>query len=140
MHADSDLIELRAAVARLEGDPFFMASILAGYRSEMRLSDQQLAKNLVCSVEALMSLALCRAPRLEDAHLFLSDIQAIAKYAGCDWKELVRVVRTVQSLTTLRRFAGMPENQLLKAARDKQDDHSSVQKLKRRKRSKPRRR
>lgn len=119
MHVENDLVELRAAAARLEGDHFFMASILADYRTVLRLNDQQLAKVLDCNIEALMSLAFCRIPHLGDEKLFLSDVQAIAKYVGCDWKELARVIRTVQSLATLRRFTGAPEEQVLKAARDK---------------------
>lgn len=119
MHADSDQIELQALVARLEGDPFFMASVLAEYRSQMRLNIQQLAGNLRCTGEALTNLALCRTPRLDDPKSYLADIQEIAKYAGCDWRELAKVVRTAQSLATLKRFGGMPEHQLLRAARDK---------------------
>lgn len=134
MHIESDLVELRAATARLERDPSFMASALADYRAELRLNDQQLAKALDCNVEALTSLAFCRTPRLDDEKLFLADVQAIAKYVGCDWKELARVVRTVQSLTTLKRFTGTPEDQLLKAAREKYGDHYDPDKPKSRKR------
>lgn len=134
MHVENDFVELCAAAARLEGDPFFMASALADYRTELRLNDQQLAKALDCNVEALTSLAFCRTPRFDDEKLFLSDIQAIAKYVGCDWKELARVVRTVQSLATLKRFAGAPEDQLLKAARDKHGNHDAPDKSRSRKR------
>lgn len=130
----SNLIELRAAAARLEGDPFFMASALADYRSEMRLTDRQLANALDCRVEALTTLALCRIPRFDDEKLFLSDVQTISKYVGCDWKELAKIVRTVQSLATLKRFTGMPEDQLLKAARDKHGDRDDSDKPKPRKR------
>src|SRR6266581_194839 len=140
MHADSDLIELRAAAARLEGDPFFMASVLAEYRSQMRLNDQQLAKALSCTAQALTTLALCRTPRLDDAESFLADVQTIAKYAECDWRELAKVVRTVQSLGTLKRFTGMPESQLLKAARDRVSDHKNGHRSKRGKRPKSRKR
>jgi hypothetical protein len=119
MHADSDQLELQAAAARLESDSFFMAAALAEYRLQMRLNSQQLAKTLRCTAEALTNLALCRAPRLDDPKSYLADIQAIAKYAVCDWRELAKVVRAAQSLAALRRFGGMPENQLLKAARDK---------------------
>lgn len=119
MPADRDQIELKAAAARLESDPFFMASILAEYRSQMRLNDQQLARNLRCASEGLINLALCRTPRLDDSRAYLADIQAIAEYVGCDWRELAKIVRTAQSLTTLKRFNGLPEQQLLKAARDK---------------------
>lgn len=122
MHLENDLNELRAAAARLEGDPFFMASVLANYRTEFRLDDKQLAKALNCKVEALTSLAFCRTPRLDDEKLFLSDLQEIARYVDCDWNELARVVRSVQSLATLKRFSGMSEVQLLKAARDKHND------------------
>lgn len=140
MQTDSDIIELRALASRLEADPFFMASALAEYRSEMRLSDQQLAKSLDCSLEALTNLALCRTPRSGDERLFRSDVRGIAKYVGCDWKELARVVRTVHSLATLKQFSGMPEAQLLKAARDKRGEKDSSGKPTPRKRSRPRKR
>jgi hypothetical protein len=119
MSASSDQMDLQSAAARLENDPFFMAALLAEYRFQMRSDDQQLAKTLRCTVQALTKLALCRAPRLDDAKSFLADVQAIAKYAGCDWEELAKLVRTAQAFATLKRFAGLPENQLLKAARDK---------------------
>ncbi len=134
MHTDSDLTELRAAAARLEVDPFFMASALAEYRTELRLNEQQLATLLDCDVDALTSLAFCRRPRLDDERLFLSDVQVIAKYVGCDWMELARLVRTVHSLATLKRFDGVPEDQMLKAARDKHRDHDDPNKPKPRKR------
>lgn len=134
MDTDKDLVELRAAIARLEGDPFFVASILANYRAEFHLSDQQIAKALNCSSQALTNLALCRTPRSGDEGLFLSDIQTIAKYVGCDWKELAKIVRTVQSLATLKRLSEAAEHQLLKAARDKRRDKNDPDKPKSRKR------
>lgn len=134
MHVENDLVELRAAATRLEGDSSFMASVLAGYRAELQLNDWQLAKILGCNVDALTSLALCRTPRLNDEKLFLSDVQAIAKYVGCDWQELAKVLRTTQSLRTLKQFIGTSEDQLLKAARDKHGDHHDPDKPKSRKR------
>jgi hypothetical protein len=134
MRLESELVELRAAVARLEGDPFFMASVLAAYRTALRLHDRHIAKALDCNVEALTSLAFCRTPRLDDEKLFLSDIQAIAKYVRCDWGELASMIRTAQSVSTLKRFSGGPEDQLLKAARDKHGDHDDPDKPKSRKR------
>ena len=134
MRLENDLIELRAVAVRLEGDPTFMASALADCRAELGLNDQQLAKALNCNVEALVSLALCRTPRLDDEKLFLSDVQAIAKYVGCDWQELAKVGRTTQSLRTLKQFIGTSEDQLLKAARDKHGDHKDPDKPKSRKR------
>lgn len=134
MHTEKELDALRVAVARLEGDSFFLASTLASYRTQFRLNDHQVAKMLSCSAEGLVSLALCRAPRLEDEKLFLADIQKIAKYAGCDWAELARIVRAVQSLTTLKQFTGATENQLLKAARDKVPKSDDPEKPRSRKR------
>ncbi len=122
MRLESDSVELRAAATRLEGDPFFMASVLADYRTALRVNDQYIAKALGCNVEALTSLAFCRTPRLDDEKLFLSDVQAIAKYVGCDWGELARLIRTAQSISALKRLTGGAEDQLLKAARDKHDD------------------
>jgi len=134
MQNDHDLSELRAAAARLAADPFFMAWALANYQMELRLNDQQLAKALECDIDALTTLALCRTPRVGDEKLFLSDVQAIAKYVRCDWKELAKIVRTVQSLVLLKRFNGTPEVQLLKAARDKLGSHKNPVKPKPRKR------
>lgn len=134
MHADNDSVELRAAAARLEGDGFFMASALASYRAEFGLNDQQLAETLDCNVEALTTLAFCRAPRLDNEKLFLSDVRAIADYADSDWEELARIVRKVQSLGTLRRFEGTAEDRLLKAARDKHSGPEGPYKPKSRKR------
>jgi hypothetical protein len=134
MRVENDLVELRAAAARLEGDSSFLASALAGYRAELRVSNQQLAQMLDCSVDALTSLAFCRTPRLNNEKLFLSDVQAIAKYVDCDWQELAKVVRTMQSLGTLKQFVGTSEDQLLKAARDKHGDHNDPNKPKSRKR------
>jgi len=122
MRLESDSVELSAAATRLEGDPFFMASVLADYRTALRVNDQYIAKALGCNVEALTSLAFCRTPRLDDEKLFLSDVQAIAKYVDCDWGELARLIRTAQSISALKRLTGGAEDQLLKAARDKHDD------------------
>lgn len=134
MQNDNDLSELRAAASRLEADPFFMAWALANYQMELRANDQQLAKELDCDVDALTTLAFCRAPRVDDERLFLSDVQAIAKYVRCDWKVLAKIVRTVQSLVLLKRFNGAPEVQLLKAARDKLDGREKPVRPKPRKR------
>lgn len=122
MRSESDLVELRAAATRLERDSFFMASIFADYRTALRLNDQQIAKALDCNIADLTSLALCRTPRLNDEKLFLSDVQAIANYIGCDWGELAKIIRIARSVSTLTRYKGRPESQLLKAARDKHED------------------
>lgn len=128
MRSESDSAELRTAAARLESDPFFMASVLADYRTALRLNDQHIAKALGCNVAALTSLAFCRTPRLDDEKLFLSDVHAIANYVGCDWGELARMIRTAQAVSTLKRFTRESEDQLLKAARDKHGDDDNPDK------------
>jgi hypothetical protein len=111
--------ELSAAIARLEKDPFFLASTFATYRIEYDVTDAQLAKVLDCDVETVKRLSLCRAPRVEGKNLFVSDVRAVAKYASCDWVGLSRVVRAAQAISTLKRFGATSDSQLLKAARDK---------------------
>jgi len=135
MRPESDSVELRAAVARLEGDPFFMASVLADYRTALRLNDQHIAKALGCNVEALTSLAFCRTPSFKTMKsFFLSDVQAIANYVG------LRLGRARENDThsaigldtkTVHRGG---RRSVLKAARDKQGDGDNPDKPKSRKR------
>ena len=110
---------LHSAVARIEGDVFFMASVLAAYRREFQIDDPEIARMLHCRPQDLVNVALCRKPRLEDHREFLSDIRVIAEYAHCDWSELAKLTRAVQSLSTLRALADGSQRTLLKAARPK---------------------
>jgi hypothetical protein len=117
VHGEEHL--LRSAIARIEGDGYFMASVLAAYRHEFQTGDSEIARLLNCGPEDLVNLALCRTPRMEDDKEFASDIQAIAQYADCDWLELAKLTRTVQSISTLRRLGEGSQKRLLKAARPK---------------------
>lgn len=110
---------LHSAVARIEGDAFFMASVLAAYRLEFQIGDTEIARMLHCSPQDLVNVALCRKPRLEGHREFLSDIRAIAEYAHCDWLELAKLTRAVQSISTLRGLSDGSQQTLLKAARTK---------------------
>lgn len=110
---------LGAAVARLEDDAFFMASVLAAYRKEFGVSEVDIARQLRCTAEDLIVLGLCRKPRVDNHHDFASDLKAIAKYAHCDLGELAKVARAVDALATLRRLGAGSQQTLLKAARPK---------------------
>lgn len=126
MPGHSDTTNLRVVVTRLERDPDFMAWALSVYRNGSRLSDLELARELVCDEGALVKLALCRMPHMsEDAQKIQSDVVAIAKYAGCSWQELLRVIRTSMSLSTLQKFSQSGDDTLLKAARSKRRGRDS---------------
>ncbi len=110
---------LSAAVARLEDDDFFMASVLAVYRKLFGVTDGGIAHQLGCGAEDLIVLGLCRKPRVDNHLDFASDIKAIAKYAHCDFAELAKIARAVDAVSTLNRLGSGTQQTLLKAARPK---------------------
>lgn len=118
MTSDVEKDELAPAAARLERDSRFVAWALANYRDQFRLTSWALAEELVCDVAALTTLALCRMPRVsESPQRFQADVQAVAAYAGCDWRKLLVVIRAVTTLSSMR-LAAVPETaMLLQAAR-----------------------
>jgi hypothetical protein len=111
--------ELLAGLARrVEGDPFFLAHLLAEYARSERLDDPGLAARLGCRVEDLTVLRLCRAPRPDSAD-FQADVGAIAARFGIAPAKLAGAVRLGQGLARLR--AATPataEPGVLLAARD----------------------
>src|SRR5919201_6904202 len=86
---------------RMEKDPFFLACSLRLFAQSKELDDSQLANQLGCSVQTLLSLRLCRAPAPESKR-FLKDIGHIA--ATYDIKEtaLADAVRGGQAIWQLR--------------------------------------
>jgi hypothetical protein len=82
---------------RVEGDPFFLAPLLALFARSEGLDDAGLAAAFGRPVEILTDLRLCRAPRL-DADGFRQDIAAIAGRFGLDAGVLATVVRRGQVL------------------------------------------
>lgn len=119
MESTSQYDALRTVANKLQSDPAFMAWLLVEYKRATGMDDRQLSAALGCSRAALLELSLCRAPRLDDDGLFVSDIQLIARHAGCNSEEIARIVRTVQSISKLRSFGTGSSDQLLKAARQR---------------------
>jgi hypothetical protein len=112
---------LDALARRAEGEPFFLASVLAAYaRSEGLPDDAGLAAALGCRVGDLAMLRLCRAPRTEpDA--FWEDVRSIAGRFGMEPERLAEAVkrgRVVRSFQAARPASGGP----LIAARDREDE------------------
>jgi hypothetical protein len=117
VNGESDI--LGKAMTRLERDDFFMASVLAAYRLEFGVSEADIARQLHCTAQDLILVGLCRRPRADDLQSFVSDLNAIAKYARCDSVELAKIARAVDAVATLRRLGGGSQQTLLKAARPK---------------------
>lgn len=91
----------------------FLASLLAVYQEQKKLDDQQLAEFLGCDVEALTHLALCQRPR--PVPNFWPDIERIASHVQADPLQLMKLVRTAESLEDMRQEQGQA---FLLAARD----------------------
>lgn len=91
----------------------FFASLLAVYQEQKKLNDQQLAEFLGCDVEALTHLALCQRPRpFPD---FWPDIERIASHVQANPLQLMKLVRTAESLEDMRQEQSQA---FLLAARD----------------------
>ncbi len=86
---------------RAEGDPFFLASLLALYAASEDLGDAGLAVALGCPVETLTDLRLCRAPR-PDPDGFRQDVAAVAGRFGVDVDRLAEIARRGQVLQKVR--------------------------------------
>jgi hypothetical protein len=100
----------------MEKDPFFLACPLRLFARSKELDDSELANQLGCCVETLLSLRLCRAPAAESKH-FLKDIGHIAATYDVNEMALADAVRHGQAIWQLqqRQAGGAP---LLRAARD----------------------
>jgi hypothetical protein len=111
---------LDALARRAEGEPFFLASVLAAYARSEGADDAGLAAALGCRPGDLAMVRLCRAPRTEpDA--FWEDVRRIAGRFGMDPERLAEAVkrgRVVLSFRAARPGSGAP----LIAARDREDE------------------
>jgi hypothetical protein len=109
---------LEALARRVEGDPFFLASVLSAYAGGERLDDGGLAAALGCRPADLPRLRLCRAP-CETAPGFGADVDNISAHFGLDAGRLAAVVRRGQWVLRLRAdAAALRPHGLLLAARD----------------------
>jgi hypothetical protein len=115
---------LPALAHRVRQDPFFLASALAIYAESEAMDDQQLAKQLGCTVDTLAPVRLCRRPRAEPP-LFRQDVEMIAARFGLHADVLAAAVRRADAITALRREAEGGQGALI-AARDRRDDQPPI--------------
>lgn len=115
----NDTPSLRRLALLAQQRPTLLAGLLALYKEQERLSDEQLAVLLHCDTEALPKLALCERPR--EAPHFREDVERIAAYISADGMQLARVIRAAESRAALQQRSG-PSTPTLLAARDREDD------------------
>lgn len=92
--------QLAGLASRLQNDPAFMASILAVYQKQERLSDEALVAQLRSTPEMMVRLALCKRPEATSSR-FADQVRQIAAYTNLDAAQLAQMIRQVDSLTRL---------------------------------------
>lgn len=90
-----------------------LASLLYTYQGMEGLSDSALAAYLQCDQTSLPRLALCRRPR--PAPQFRQDVEQIARFAGVNPLQLMRLIRAAESHQALHQTTA---SSMLLAARD----------------------
>lgn len=90
---------------RLRQYPAFMAYVLQRIMTYEHVDEEQLAMRLGISLTNLTRLALCKRPRPDPEH-FNADVQVIADYTGANMTELLRLLRTVDTLEAFQE--GLP--------------------------------
>lgn len=107
----------RRAMERASQQRFFLASALAVYQSMHQLSENQLATFLECLPKDLPRLALCRRPDPMMA-TFQEEVERIGAHMAVNVESLVRLLREVDAVDTLRQSWSSTDHGMLLAARD----------------------
>ncbi|GEM_PF-1375812 len=94
------LEQLRALIRRLEKDDRFMASILARYQKQEKITEFKLAEQLRTVPEMLIRLALCKSPN-PNSNSFAEQISEISTYTSIELALLLNLVRQTESLDAL---------------------------------------
>ncbi len=111
---------LTRAARRAAGSPFFLASVLFEYQGTQGLDDAGLAALLGCPADDLSRLALCRRPAGEPV-TFMRDVEHLAQRFGLQTSRLAGIIRHVDALQELRHAAVQNNQQILRAARDRDE-------------------
>jgi hypothetical protein len=96
---------------------FFLASALAVYRSMYQLNENQLAMFLECLPKDIPRLSLCRRPDPMVA-TFQKEVERIGTHMAVNVESLVRLLREVDAVDTLRQSWPSTDHGMLLAARD----------------------
>jgi len=125
--ADSMSAEALAQLAeRLEGNPDFMAYVLAAYRRQEGLSEDELAAELSVLPALVIRLALCKRPN-EASPGFAERVRRMSDFTLIDEAKLANILRQVRVLDGLsgrpvgREEIRGPLEGLLAAARDRHE-------------------
>jgi hypothetical protein len=93
MQPDPNRTPLEHLAARVAGDPYFLASVPAGYQRRHGLDDAALAALLGCNPAVLTPLRLCRRPgAAAPSWTAEADVAEIARRFGLGAAALGRVV------------------------------------------------
>lgn len=125
MEGDNSSSLLRYAASRAASNRFFLAGCLAEFSRLHGAGEDELARFLSCSRNALPRLALCRRPDPESPR-FRTDVERIA--AACDVQaiRLAQLIREVETMKALAEAGQMRQNTpegLLAVARDDDELH-----------------
>ncbi len=115
---DRPNIIMERAAQRAAADSFFVGHVLSRLTDPGRLSREELATRLRCSVDRLARLWMCKAPP-ETGASFRQDVERIAAFAGCDAVALAQAIREASALSALRHGSGTDPKTVLLAARDR---------------------
>ena len=122
---DRERKALEWAARRAARRAAFIASALADYKATHGATEEQLARFLGCSAEALPALALCKRPDPSGKN-FRPEAERVASFAGADATRLAQLLREVETAEALRDAArgreGTSDAGLLAAARDARTD------------------
>jgi len=111
------------AAKRAAEEPQLLGHELREYRTLNNATEDDVAKVLECSRNALTCLALCRRPDLNTPS-FRVDVEQIALHCGANAQRLAALLREVDSLRAIRLapiqpHLAAPQAGLLAAARDR---------------------
>jgi len=120
--ADDDTLSY--AATRAASDPFFLGHLFELMIASGRATRDSLASSLACSQNQLVTLYLCRLPRIE-AQYFREDLLRIAGFARCDAAVLAHLVREADALRSMRSPNSQHSSSFLLAARDRITDGTS---------------
>ena len=108
---------LHRMAAEAEGDPFFLADLLAAFARSEELDDTALAARLGCGVDQLPRLRLCRAPHADPARM-RQDVARLADHFGVSEPALREAVLRGRVVLRLRQGG----ESILLAARDRETE------------------
>ena len=100
------------------GDLSSFGTMLKAFRTRRGLTQQQLAEQLGCEIEAVARLALCERPR--PVPHFRKDVERIATYIHADMLQLAMLIRAFEAREAFSHQSSATSPTLL-AARDHEE-------------------